>query len=146
MNENLLAPNPTQTESEETAIKLNIDGRGIFATWLFIIACFFYFYNYSENEKSLLTEDKEQSSLHESNSIKAIEIGSIILLIGMVIFFINSIEQLKLLLVDANENNTVNPTLIQGQRIVTFSNLIKVIGFAGAAIGYQVIGQSQDGT
>ncbi|MGL4336368.1 MAG: hypothetical protein ACRCST_05685 [Turicibacter sp.] len=129
---------PTKEASVETDIKLDIIRDGRLATWLFIIGCLFYFYAYNEEEQGIIDDTK--TAVNGVHAAKALEIAAFILLIGVIIFAINAFRKLDLLV---NKQQT-NPTIIKGQNLVAFSNLIKVIGFAGAAAGYHIIADEEE--
>lgn len=134
-----------KVKSNEIDIQLNIIQNGRFATILFMIGCFLNFieYNYSEKAifQSLSSIDEEYDVLN--NEIKASNIAatvSIIFLIAMIIFAINALTSfmLDLSVLDPDKNTNTKISNNQGARLVAFFDLIKVLGYLGAAIGYHI--------
>jgi len=120
------------------AAQIDIIQNGRFATLLFIIASLLNFIRYDYDEKVVFDEMFNQSneSLIFDNELKADKISeavSIIILIAVIIYTKNAMTIFKL--ESANASNKKN---YQGDKIIACFGVLKVIGFLGAAIGYQI--------
>ncbi|ACA55299.1 hypothetical protein N494_03920 [Clostridium botulinum A2B7 92] len=137
-----------QSVLKEAAAKLNIIQNGRFATLLFIIGSFLILIEYNESEKSVFetmfnTTGKDQASDSDAKAAELAEIASLMFLIAVLIYTINAINTAEIELNDLNpDSNTEsllsNITTIKGSNIIAFFDLIKIIGFAGAALGFHI--------
>lgn len=121
-----------------TAAQIDIIQNGRFATLLFIIGSLLNFIRYNYDEKVVFDEMFNQSneSLIFDNELKADKISeavSIIILIAVIIYTRNAMTIFKLESANASNKNNY-----QGSKIIACFGVLKVIGFLGAAIGYQI--------
>lgn len=130
---------------DETTIQLDILQNARFATILFMIGCFLNFIEYNYSEKAILHSiSNTDESVALSNEIKAAVIAkavSIIFLVAIVIFTGNAFTTLKLGLnnIILDRNTTSNKSDLQSSRMIAFFDMLKVLGYLGAAIGYSVV-------
>ena len=120
--------------------QLNIIQNGRFATLLFIIGSLLSFVKYDEEEKAIFESiSNNQNSNSEANAAIIGEFTSLIFLIAVLIYSNNAINTLR---IDENnltpEPNSSNTADLKGSTFIAFFNLIKVIGFAGSALGYHI--------
>lgn len=147
MNRSRLKSN-RKKKLDETSIELNVIQNGRFSTILFMIGCFLNFIEYNYSERAILQSisNTEGDNLDFDDEIKAAEIAetvSIIFLIAMIIFTNNALTNFILQLdnstfVIGSDPKTSDTNNKQGSRIIAFFDLIKVLGYAGAAIGYHI--------
>lgn len=121
-----------------TAAQADIIQSGRFASLLFIIGSLLNFIKYNYDEKVIFEEifnpyDKSLIFDNEVKSAKISEAVSIIILIAIIIYARNAMTIFKL-----EFSNTSNQNNYQGDKIIACFDILKVIGFLGAAIGYQI--------
>ncbi|CEO13265.1 hypothetical protein [Paraclostridium sordellii] len=126
-------------------IKLKILQNGRLATSLFMLGCFLNFveYNYSEKAISQSMNNPSENSLTFDNEVKAAIIAetvSIIFLIAISIFTANAITTFTLNLnnfnPDPSQDSKINSNSNNSSKIIAFFDIIKVLGYLGAAVGY----------
>lgn len=121
-----------------TAAQADIIQSGRFASLLFIIGSLLNFIKYNYDEKVIFEEifnpyDKSLIFDNEVKSAKISEAVSIIILIAIIIYARNAMTIFKL-----ESSNISNQNNYQGDKIIACFDILKVIGFLGAAIGYQI--------
>lgn len=124
-----------QQETDVTQERLCLIQLSRLATWLFIMGSFLYLYSFDEEEKSLVTNSKDEALSYQKSASKAVVEGSSLFLVSIIILTIISWEKLQILRKDLS----TDPLIIEGQLLVFKFNLIKVLGFAGATAGYITI-------
>lgn len=138
---------------DEVAIQLDILQNARFATILFMIGCFLNFIEYDYSEKAIFQSlSNDDESVINNNEIEAAEIAkavSIIFLIAIIIFTGNALTTFGLGITNAsfdrnNVSNKFSESNSNSSRIIAFSDLIKVVGYLGAAIGYSMVLEEMD--
>lgn len=139
--------NSKRENLDETSIQLDILQNARFATILFMLGCFLNFIEYNYSEKAIF---QSMSNIDESvirdNEIKAAVIAkdvSIIFLIAIIIFTDNAFTTLELQptnipLDRSTPSSKSNKSAIQSSRIIALFDLLKVLGYLGASIGYSL--------
>ena len=107
---------------------------------LFMVGCFLNFIEYNKSEQAIFQSmsNTKENNLSFDNELKAAKIAetvSVIFLIAMCIYANNAITTLSLQVDSLDDIKSKNSL---GWSIITFFDLIKVIGFIGAAIGYNI--------
>lgn len=125
----------TQQEADDIQERLDIIQLNRLATWLFIMGSFFYLYGFDQEEKALFTGSKEEAANYQKKSSKSVAKGSSLFLVSIIILTIMSWEKLQVLRQDLD----IDPLVMEGELLVFKFNLIKILGFAGATLGYITI-------
>lgn len=125
---------------QKTDIQLKVIQNGRLSTMLFMIGCFLNFIEYNESEQAIFqsmsnTKENDLSFDNELKAAKIAETVSVIFLIAMCIYANNAITTLSLQVDSLDDISSKNSL---GWSLITFFDLIKVIGFIGAAIGYNI--------
>jgi hypothetical protein len=131
-------PDSMKGRLDGAAAQIDIIQNGRFATLLFIIGSLLNFIRYNYDEKVVFDEMFNQSNKslifdNELNADKISEAVSIIILIAVIIYTRNAMTIFKL-----ESANTSNKNNYQGDKIIACFGVLKVIGFFGAAICYQI--------
>ncbi|RDY28547.1 hypothetical protein CHL78_005005 [Romboutsia weinsteinii] len=131
--------NYRKQELDEVSLQLNVIQIGRLATILFIIGCFLNFIEYDKSEKAIFQAmDDATKNLSTDNELQAsriAEVVSVIFLIAISMYTSNALTTLKLRLDKSNLSSN------QGWRFIAFFDLVKVMSYAGAAIGYYIATQ-----
>ena len=129
------------SKKEKASTQLNILQNARFATILFMFGCFLNFIEFNYSEKAILQSMSNiDEKLIQDNKVKAALIAkyvSIIFLIAIIIFTCNAFTTLELGLSDTPlDRDAMSSKSNKSARTIAFFDLIKVLGYGGAAIGY----------
>lgn len=138
----------TKGKSKELCDRLNVIENAKLANLLFFIGSFLTIIQLNEAEKAVFqtmtnTSGTNKGSDSEVKAAKIAETASIIFLTAVIINAINAMTILRIQLNDFKSSSNTkskvsNITGLEGSKIVAFFDLLKVIAYIGAAVGYHI--------
>jgi hypothetical protein len=150
MYSNLLKDNPkNQTVDDiKDVFDLNLIIREDFGNTLFLIGTFLSFFSSKQAETDIIQRKSESQMTQDTQSplnspAKTVAAASWVFLIASIVFA--TISYLRLNEQKATTSSSPSPTSarnLAGREISTLGSFVKVVGFALAAIGNQIIASS----